>query len=124
MKKLLIALFAGAFAFLSVAAYADDSSLMPLSKMDSDQAKKARAEAKAKWDKMTPQEQAAARKAAAARKQGDQTALDAIAQESGAMRYDPKAGAKDTAASKEQAKPTKAERQKDLKAQEKQSSGQ
>src|SRR5215468_5679655 len=98
MNKLLIALLAGAFAFFSAAAVADDSSVMPLSKMDTQQAKQAKADAKAKWDKMTPEEQAAAKKAARAKKQGDQTALDAIAQESGSMKYDPKAGAKDTAA--------------------------
>ena len=124
MNKLLIALFASAFAFTSAAALADDSSVMPLSKMDTEQAKQARADAKAKWDKMTPQEQAAARKAANAKRLSDATALDAVANESGAMRYDPKAGAAATAASKEQAKPTKAERQKDLKEQEKKSSGQ
>jgi hypothetical protein len=123
MNKLLVALFAGAFAF-AMPAFADDSSLMPLSKMQTDEAKAAREAAKAKWDKMTPQEQAAARKAAAAKKLADATALDAVANESGAMRYDPKAGAAATAASKEVAKPTKAERQKDLTEQAKKSSGQ
>jgi hypothetical protein len=121
MNKLLIALLAGTFALISAAALADDSSVMPLSKMDTQQAKQARADAKAKWDKMTPEEQAAARKAARAKKQADQTALDAVAQEGSSIKYDPKAGAKDTT---KVAKPTKEERQKDLKAQEKQSSGQ
>ena len=124
MNKLLIALLAGAFSFFSVAAVADDSSVMPISKMDTQQAKQARADAKAKWDKMTPEEKAAARKAAAAKKQADLTAIDAVAQEGSSIKYDPKAGAKDTAGSKQVAKPTKEERQKDLKAQEKQSSGQ
>src|ERR1700751_58916 len=104
MNRLLIALLAGAFALISASAFADDSSVMPLSKMDTQQAKQARVDAKAKWDKMTPEEKAAARKAAAAKKQADQTALDSVAQESGSMKYDTKAGAKDTAASKEAAK--------------------
>ena len=122
MNKLLIALLAGAFALISASAFADDSSLMPLSKMDTQQAKQARADAKAKWDKMTPEERASTRKAAAAKKQADQTALDAVAQEG--FKYDTKAGAKATAESKEVPKPTKEERQKALKEQSKQSSGQ
>jgi len=122
MNKLLIALLAGAFALISASAFADDSSLMPLSKMDTQQAKQARIDAKAKWDKMTPEEKAAARKAAAAKKQADQTALDSVAQEG--FKYDTKAGAQEAASSKGQAKATKEERQKALKAQEKQSSGQ
>ena len=123
MNKLLIALFAGAFA-VAMPAFADDTDIKPLSKMQTDEAKAAKAAAKAKWDKMTPEEQAAAKKAARAKKQGDQTALDSIAQESGSMKYDTKAGAKDTATSKEQPKATKEERQKALKEQEKKSSGQ
>ena len=123
MNKLLVALFAGAFAF-ALPAFADDSSLMPLSKMQTDDAKAAREAAKARWDKMTPQEQAAARRAANAKRLSDATALDAIANESGAMKYDTKAGAADAAAAKGQTKPTKAERQKDLSEQAKKSSGQ
>jgi hypothetical protein len=123
MNKLIIALFAGAFA-VAMPALADDSDVKPLSKMQTDEAKAAREAAKAKWDKMTPQEQDAARKAARAKKLADATAIDMIANESGSMRYDPKAGAEATATSKQQPKATKEERQKALKEQEKKSSGQ
>jgi len=47
MNKLLVALFAGAFAF-AIPAFADDSDIKPLSKMQTDEAKAARAAAKAK----------------------------------------------------------------------------
>jgi len=120
MNKLLIALFAGAFAF-SASALADDSSLMPLSKMDTEHAKQARIDAKAKWDKMTPQEQDAARKAARNKRLGDATAIDMIASEN--MQYNPPSK-EEQAASKAVTKPTKEERQKALKEQEKKSSGQ
>ena len=120
MNKLLIALFAGAFAF-SASALADDSSLMPLSKMDTEHAKQARADAKAKWDKMTPQEQDAARKAAQSKRLGDATAIDMIASEN--MQYNPPSK-EEQAASKAVPKATKEERQKALKEQEKKSSGQ
>jgi len=109
MNKLIVALVASAFAFGTTAALADDSDMKPLSKMDSQQAKAARDAAKAKWDAMTPEQQAAARKAARNKKLSDATAMDQMANES--MAYDAKAGAKDAAASKAQPKPTAAERQ-------------
>jgi hypothetical protein len=110
MNKLLVALFASGFALVAMPAFADDSSLMPLSKMDTQQAKAARAAAKAQWAKMTPEEQAAAKKTARAKKQADLTALEAVAQEG--AKYDAAQGAKDAAASKTQAVPTKEQRQK------------
>jgi len=122
MNKLLATLFAGVFALISTAVFADDSSLMPLSKMDTQQAKQARADAKMKWDKMTPQEQAAAKKAARTKKQSDLTALDAVASEN--MKYDAKAGAADAAAAKSQPKPTKEERKADVTQQTKPTTGQ
>lgn len=112
MNKLLVSLFAGAFALGSAAALADDSSLMPLSKMQTQDAKAAREAAQAKWAKMTPEEQAAARKAARTKRLMDATALDMVASEN--MQYDAKQGAKDAAASKAQPVPTKEQRQKDL----------
>ena len=121
MNKLLIALLAGAFALISASAFADDSSLMPLSKMDTDHAKQARADAKAKWDKMTPQEQDAARKAARSKRLMDATAIDAIASEN--MQYTPPSK-EEQAASKAVPKPTKEQRQKDLSEQAKKASGQ
>lgn len=109
MNKLLVALFASAFTLVAMPAFADDSSMKPLSKMDTQEAKAAREAAKAQWAKMTPEEQAAAKKTAKAKKQKDLTALEAVAQESD--RYNAAQGAKDTAASKAQPVPTKQERQ-------------
>jgi hypothetical protein len=119
MNKLLVALFATAFGFISMSAMADDSSMKPLSKMETNEAKAARAAAKEQWAKMTPDEQAAAKKAARGKKQADQTAIDRIAQESGSMKYDTQQGKMDAAKSKEQPKPTKAQREQDLNATEK-----
>jgi len=121
MNKLLVTLFAGAFALISTAVFADDSSLMPLSKMDTEQAKQARADAKAKWDKMTPQEQAAAKKAARAKRLQDANAIDMIANEN--MQYTPPTKA-EQAASKAVAKPTKEQRAKDTASQTKPTTGQ
>jgi hypothetical protein len=96
---------------------------MPLSKMDTEKAKAARAEAKAKWDKLTPQEQAAYKKAAAAKKREELTAMEAVAADQGPV-YDAKAGAKAAAESKAQPLPTKQERQADVTKQGKGSTGQ
>jgi hypothetical protein len=109
MNKLLVSLFASAFALVAIPAFADDSTMKPLSKMETQEAKAARAEAKAKWDKMTPEQQAATKKAAKAKKQADLTALESIANDN--MSYDAKQGAKEAAASKAQPKPTAGERQ-------------
>ena len=76
MTRLLGAVLACALAFSPSLALADDSDSKPLSKMDSQEAKAARAAAKAKWDKMTPEEQAAAKKAVRAKKLSEATALD------------------------------------------------
>jgi hypothetical protein len=111
MNKLIVALCASAFAFGSASALAGND-MKPLSKMETQEAKAARAAAKAKWDKMTPEEQAAYKKQARAKKQSEQTALEAVAQESD--RYNTKQGAADAAASKELPKPTKEQRAKDL----------
>jgi len=110
MNKLLVALFAGAFA-IAIPAFADDSDIKPLSKMQTDEAKAARVAAKAKWDKMTPQEQEAARKAARAKKLMDATAIDMVASEN--MQYMPPSK-EEQAASKAVAKPTKEQRKEDL----------
>ena len=89
MNSLLIALCAGALAFGPASALADDFDTKPLSKMDTEQAKAARAAAQERWAKMTPEEQAAAKKAAQRKKLADATALDRIAlQEGGAMKDD------------------------------------
>jgi len=126
MNKLLVTLFASAFAF-SVSAMAQtaaqqDNSMMPLSKMETQDAKAAREAAKAKWAKMTPEEQAAAKKAARGKKQADLTALDSVASEN--MKYDAKQGSAQAKAEKSQPKPTKEERKADVTQQTKPTTGQ
>ena len=121
MNKLLIALCASAFALISASAFADDSTVKPLSKMDTEQAKAAKAAAAEKWAKMTPEEQAAAKKAARAKKLADANAMDEIANEN--MQYNPPSKA-EQAASKAVPKATKEERKKALAEQEKKASGQ
>jgi hypothetical protein len=99
MNKLLVALFATAFAFSSVPALAAGSSMKsstnvntnktpdaaidirPLSTLDTDQTQAARAKAKEHWAKMTPEEQAAAIKMARAKKKEELTALDEVSKQ-------------------------------------------
>ncbi|HEY1459885.1 MAG TPA: hypothetical protein VGH59_07505 [Casimicrobiaceae bacterium] len=104
MNKLLVALCASVFAFGSVSVLAGND-MKPISKMESQEAKAARAAAKAKWDKMTPEEQATWKKEARAKKRSDLTALEAVAQESD--RYNTKQGAEAAAASKAGPAPAK-----------------
>ena len=78
-KKLIAALFAGAFAFASVSAMAQE--LTPPTPVDQAKLKAERATAKAKWDKMTPGEKAATRKAMQAKKVSELTALEMVAEE-------------------------------------------
>jgi len=111
MSKLMVVLCASAFAFGSVSALAGND-MKPLSKMETEQAKAAKAAAKAKWDAMTPEQQAAAKKAARNKKLSDANALDMIANEN--MQYDAAQGKADAAASKAQPKPTAQQRQADL----------
>lgn len=110
MNKLLVALFAGAFSF-ALPAFADDSDIKPLSKMQTEEAKAARAAAQAKWNAMSPQEQAAAKKAARTKKLMDATAIDTIASEN--MNYIPPSKA-EQAESKAVPKPTKEQRKEDV----------
>src|SRR5215471_21657950 len=137
MNKLLLALIASAFAFVTASAVAQtpapkpkpatqaipsEGDVMPLSKMDTDQAKAARAAAKAKWDAMTPEEKAAAKKAVRNKRQQDLTAIDEYVVKTEGAQYNAKQGAADAAASKAQPTPSKAQRQKDLSSGEKASS--
>ena len=108
MKKLLAALCASAFVLAAALAFADDNDMKPLSKMETQEAKAARAAAKAKWAQMTPEERAAAKKAAAAKNQANWTAVDYTAS---GITYNAKKGAADAAAAKAQPAPTKQERQ-------------
>jgi hypothetical protein len=77
VDKLLVALCV--FAFGSVPALAYDLDTQPLSKMTTEEAKAASAAAKAKWDKMTPDEKAAVKKAIANKRVQDLTAVEAVA---------------------------------------------
>ena len=77
-KKLIAALFAGAFAFASVSAYADDTT--PPQPVDYAKLKAERDAAKAKWAAMTPEQQAATRKAMQAKRVSELSALEVVAQ--------------------------------------------
>jgi hypothetical protein len=83
INRLLVALCAGAFTSGSAPVFAQglssDNDMKPLSKMETQDAKAAAASAKAEWARMTPEQQAAAKKAARAKKQEELTALDNIA---------------------------------------------
>jgi hypothetical protein len=104
MNKLILALCATAFAFASVSAVADDSSVKPLSKMETQEAKAAQDAAKAKWAAMTPEEKAATKKAAQAKNRQSWTAIEQV---SSGIDYDAKKGAADAAASKAGPAPNK-----------------
>jgi hypothetical protein len=80
-KKLIAALFAGAFAFASVSAIADDKT--PPAPVDQAKLKADRDAAKAKWAAMTPEQQAATRKAIQAKKVSELSALELVAQDGG-----------------------------------------
>ena len=75
-KKLIAALFAGAFAFASVSAVADDKT--PPAPVDQAKLKADRVAAKAKWDSMTPEQKAAMKKAAQAKKLSELSAVEQI----------------------------------------------
>jgi cell division protein FtsL len=78
-KKLIAALFAGAFAFASVSAFADDKT--PPTPVDQAKLKAERDAAKAKWAAMTPEQQAATRKAMQAKRVSELSALELVAQD-------------------------------------------
>jgi cell division protein FtsL len=78
-KKLIAALFVGAFAFASVSAYADDKT--PAQPVDQAKLKAERDAAKARWAGMTPEQQAATRKAMQAKRVSELTQLEMVAQE-------------------------------------------
>jgi hypothetical protein len=103
MNKLIVAVCASAFAFGSVSAMAGND-MKPLSKMETQEAKAARAAAKAKWEKMTPEEKAAAKKSAAAKNRDAWTATEEM---SSGIEYNAKKGAAEAAASKAGPAPAK-----------------
>ena len=125
MNKLLVALIAGAFALGSVAALADDKT--PAQPVDQAKLKAERDAAKAAAANMTPEEKAAAKKAKRAEKQKQLGATEKAGQEGGATAPVKAAEAsKEAKESKGQPKalPTKEDKQKALKEQEKKASGQ
>jgi hypothetical protein len=87
MDKLLVALCVFVFGSALTLAQSpatqplpSDITLIPLSKLDADRAYAARAAAKAKWDKMTPEEQAAVRRRGMAKKSREElTAMESLA---------------------------------------------
>ena len=78
-KKLIAALFAGAFAFASASAIADDKT--PPIPVDQAKLKAEREAAKAKWAAMTPEQRAATRKTMQAKRVSDLTTLEIVGQE-------------------------------------------
>ena len=100
-KKLIAALFAGAFAFASVSAMADDKT--PPTPVDQAKLKAERDAAKAKWAAMTPEQRTATRKAMQAKRVSELTTLEIVGQD------DDNSPLAETDASQDQAK-YKAER--------------
>ena len=78
-KKLIAALFAGAFAFASATAIADDKT--PPAPVDQAKLKAERDAAKAKFAAMSPEEKAATRKAMREKRVSELSALELVAQE-------------------------------------------
>ena len=125
MNKLLVALIAGAFALGSVAALADDKT--PAQPVDQAKLKAEKDAAKAAAANMTPEEKAAAKKAKRAEKQKQLGATEKTGQEGGATAQTKAAEASKSAMDAKgqpKALPTKEDKQKALKEQEKKASGQ
>ena len=78
-KKLIAALFAGAFAFALVSALADDKT--PPTPVDQAKLKAERDAARAKFAAMSPEEKAATRKAMREKRVSELTQLELVAQE-------------------------------------------
>ena len=122
MNRLLAGLIVSSFAFASASAIAQSPPTQPIqttgvgfvSKMSTEEAKAARAEAKAKWETLTPEQKAAYKSAASKKKREELTAMEEVASETGPV-YDTKKAAEEAKASKAQPLPTKQERQADLK---------
>ena len=131
MNRLLAGLIVSSFAFASASAIAQSPKTQPIqttgvgfvSKMSTEEAKAARAEAKAKWDKLTPEQQAAYKKAAAKKKREELTAMEEVAADQGPV-FDAKKASEEAKASKAQPLPSKQERQADVTKQSKGSTGQ
>jgi hypothetical protein len=108
MKKLLTALVVGAFAFGCLPAMAQDKTQsFVLTPAEQARLKAERSAAKAKFDAMTPEEKAAMRKAASAKKRSELTTVEELSMGSGTEYFTAKEGAKAAADSKAGPKPMK-----------------
>ncbi len=124
MKTLVAALVVGAFAFGSLTAMAQDKTQsFILTPAEQAKLKADRVDAKAKWAAMTPEQKAATRKAANAKKRSELTMVEELSMGEGTEAFNAKEGAAAAAASKAGPKPAKptAEQTKEL---EKSSKGQ
>ena len=122
MNKLLIALTAGAFAFGSIAAFADDKT--PAAPVDQAKLKADKDAAKAAAAKMTPEEKAAAKKTKRAARQKEEAQMEKVGQPNAPAKEETRKKSVDATKGDSKALPTKEDKQKALKEQEKKSSGQ
>jgi hypothetical protein len=122
MNKLLIALTVGAFALGSVAALADDKT--PAAPVDQAKLKAERDAAKAAAAKMTPEEKAAAKKTKRAARQTEEAQIEKVGQPNAPAKEETRKKSVDATKGDPKALPTKQDKQKALKEQEKKSSGQ
>ena len=122
MNKLLIALTVGAFALGSIAAFADDKT--PAAPVDQAKLKADRDAAKAAAAKMTPEEKAAAKKAKRAARQKEEAQIEKVGQPNAPTKEETRKKSVDATKGDPKALPTKEDKQKALKEQEKRSSGQ
>jgi hypothetical protein len=135
MNKLLAILLASTFTFASASVLAQATASpkpetqplrglsVPLKQMDVEQAKAAHAAAEEAWAKMTPQEQAAWKKKARAKRVADLNGMEEYAVEQGAV-YDTEAAKKAAEQAAAMPKPSAAERQKAMEQQTKGAKGQ
>ena len=122
MNKLLIALIVGAFAFGSIAAFADDKT--PAAPVDQAKLKADKDAAKAAAANMTPEEKAAAKKAKRAARQKEEAQIEKVGQPNAPAKEEVRKKSVDATKGDPKALPTKEDKQKALKEQEKKSSGQ
>jgi hypothetical protein len=105
MNKLLVALIAGAFAFASVSAFADDKTPSKITAEEQAKLKAEAADKKAADAKMTKEEKAAAKKAANMKKRADESKMEKLGDTGSQMKA--AEDAKATAASKMAPAPAK-----------------
>jgi len=122
MNKLLMALTVGVFALGSIAASADDKT--PAAPVDQAKLKADRDAAKEATAKMTPEEKAAAKKAKRAARQKEETQIEKVGQPNAPAKEETRKKSVDATKGDPKALPTKEDKQKALKEQEKKSSGQ